>query len=58
MMSDIENLAVMPTDAHEILAPEVNVPADASQWAREVFPPLIKAIYANVNKNLQNVIID
>ena len=32
--------------------------ADAPQWAREMFPSLIKAIYANVNKYLQNVIKD
>ena len=56
MMSDIENLVAMAADVHEMVTPEVNVPADAPQWAREMFPSLIKAIYANVNKYLQNVI--
>ena len=49
-MSDIENLIAMAADVHEMVTPEVNVPADAPQWAREMFPSLIKAIYANVNK--------
>ena len=58
MMSDIENLVTMAANVHEMVTPKVNVPVDVPQWARGMFPSLIKALYANVNKYLQNAIKD
>ena len=51
-------MAVMAADAYKMVAPEVNVPDDAPSWARNMFPALIEAIYATVNKSFVNVVID
>ena len=51
-------MAVMAADAYKMVAPEVNVPDDAPSWARNMFPVLIEAIYATVNKRFVNVVID
>ena len=51
-------MAVMAADAYTMVAPEVNVRDDAPSWARNMFPALIEAIYATVNKSFVNVVID